>query len=108
VRELQRPPEIAGDDLATEMIRVWLAHNELHASMLLGMWEDAKDCEIDERKAWGHLLADLTRHIAHGLRQSHGWAEKSTIAWIRQEFLESLADNMHAVEGRYIDEESSE
>jgi predicted secreted Zn-dependent protease len=83
------------------MIRVWLAHNALHVSMLLGMWEDAADCEIDERKAWGHLLADLTRHIANGLQQSHGWAEKSTIAWIRQEFLENLADDSHTV---YADE----
>jgi hypothetical protein len=104
MRELQRPPEIAGDDRATEMIRVWLAHRELHVSVLLGMWEDADECEIDERKAWGHLRADLTRHIANGLRQSHGWAEKSTIAWIRQEFLENLTDDTHAIEGKYIDE----
>jgi hypothetical protein len=97
MRELARPPEIAGDDHATEMIRVWLAHNELHVSMLLGMWEDANDCKIDERKAWGHLLADLTRHIANGFRQSHGWPEKSTISWIRQEYLENLADDMHSI-----------
>jgi hypothetical protein len=104
VRELQFPPEIAGDELATEMIRVWLAHNKLHVSMLLGMWEDAPDCKVDERKAWGHLLADLTRHIANGLHQSHGWAEKSTIAWIRQEFLENLADSSHTIEGSCTDE----
>ena len=58
------------------MIRVWLAHNALCVSMRLGMWEDAEECPVDERHAWGHLLADLTRHIANGLRQSHGWSEQ--------------------------------
>jgi hypothetical protein len=59
-RELIQPPEIAGDEDATEMIRVWLAHNALHVSMLLGMWQDAEESEIDERDAWGELLCDLT------------------------------------------------
>jgi hypothetical protein len=39
-RELNQPPAIAGDEKATEMIRVWIAHNQLHVSMLLGMWQD--------------------------------------------------------------------
>lgn len=51
IRELGRPPEIAGDPHATEMIRVWLAHNQLHVSMLLGMWEDARESKVDERDA---------------------------------------------------------
>lgn len=105
MRELDRPPEIEGDERATEMIRVWLAHHELHVSMLLGMWEDAEDSQIDERKAWGHLLADLTRHIANGLNQSHGWAVRPTMQWIRQEYLENLADDLHSVEGKYLDED---
>jgi hypothetical protein len=29
-RELDQPPEIAGDENATEMIRVWIAHNQPH------------------------------------------------------------------------------
>ena len=105
MRELDRPSEIEGDDRATEMIRVWLAHNKLQVSMLLGMWEDADDSQVDERKAWGHLLADLARHIANGLHRSHGWNERTTIGWIRQEFLENLADDAHSVEGSYPNED---
>src|SRR6185503_18949061 len=45
MRELKHPPEIAGDKKATEMIRVWLAHDQLHVSMLLGMWQDAEECD---------------------------------------------------------------
>lgn len=104
MRELDRPPEITGDDRATEMIRVWLAHNALHVSMLLGMWQDAKDCDIDERTAWGCLLADLTKHIANGLHQSHGWPKDQTIAAIRQEYLEKLMDESAEVEGGYTGE----
>ena len=105
MRQLDPPPAIDGDDRATEMIRVWLAHNQLHVSILLGMWADAEDSEIDERNAWGHLLADLARHIARGLRQSHGLNENTTIAWIRQEFLENLSDSDHSVEGEYLDDD---
>jgi hypothetical protein len=71
-RALDIPPETEGDDRATEMIRVWLAHNDLHVSMLLGMWSDAEDSEVDERDAWGQLLADLTRHIANGMMKEYG------------------------------------
>lgn len=105
MRELDVPPETEGDPRATEMIRVWLAHNQLHVSLLLGMWEDAEDSQIDEREAWGHLLADVARHIANGLEQSHGWSQQSTIAWIRQEFLENLVDQSHDVEGSYPEDE---
>lgn len=85
VRQLTIPPETAGDDDATEMIRIWLAHNELHVSLLLGMWADAEDAEVDERDAWGELLSDVIRHIANGLEQSHGWDRRETIARIREE-----------------------
>ena len=47
-RELPIPPETQGDDRATEMIRVWLAHNDLHVSLNLGMWKDAEDSEVDD------------------------------------------------------------
>jgi hypothetical protein len=85
-RALDIPPEAEGDDRASEMIRVWLAHNQLHVSMLLGMWQEAEDSEIDERDAWGVLLADLTRHIANGMMKEYGWDYDSTRDRIRQAF----------------------
>lgn len=105
MRELGPPPGIEGDESATEMIRVWLAHSQQHVSLLLGMWEDAEDKQVDERDAWGFLLADLTRHIANGLNQSHNWPVKSTVQWIRQSYLQNLADDDHEIEGEYVDEE---
>ena len=103
MRELERPPEIEGDPRATEMIRVWLAHDDLHVSMLLGMWQDADEEEIDERDAWGLLLADVVRHIANGMSQSHGWKPEETIACVRAKFLEDLEDPERIIEGRYAE-----
>ena len=99
IRELVKPPEIVGDEKATEMIRVWLAHDALHVSLLLGMWSDAEDSKFDERDAWGQLLADLTKHIANGMMQSHGWNYDETRNRIRDAFLENYDDKARNVEG---------
>ena len=87
VRDLPVPPGVSGDDRATEMIRVWLAHEDLWVSLFLGMYEDADDCDIDERDAWGMLLSDIVKHIANGLHQSHGWDRVETATHIRDVFL---------------------
>ena len=100
-RELNEPPEISGDEHATEMIRVWLAHNQLHVSMLLGMWEDAEESEVDERDAWGELLSDLTRHIANGMMKEHGWDYDSTRQRIKEAFLKNFDDKSRTIEGDF-------
>jgi hypothetical protein len=100
-RALDIPPETEGDDQATEMIRVWLAHNQLHVSMLLGMWQDVEDSEIDERDAWGALLADLTRHIANGMMKDYGWDYDSTRDRIRAGFLKNFDEKAGDIEGDF-------
>ena len=101
MRELVIPPETEGDSRATEMIRVWLAHQDVHVSLLLGMWEDAGDAEVDEREAWGNVLADVARHIANGMRQSHAWEEKDTIAKIKKAFIENIEYQECKISGGY-------
>ena len=105
IRELDRPTGIEGDDRATEMIRVWLANNDLNVSLFLGMWEDADDSEIDERDAWGFLLADLTRHIANGMMQSHGWDYDESRERIKESFLRQFHNKNNTVEGNYPNDE---
>jgi len=83
------------------MIRVWLAHNQLHVSMLLGMWQDAQESQVDERDAWGQLLADLTRHIANGMMKEYGWDYDSTRDRIRSAFLKNFGDKSGASEGDF-------
>lgn len=101
VRELDRPTGIEGDDRAAEMIRVWIANNALHVTLMLGMWEDAEDSAVDECDAWGTLLADLTRHIANGMMQSHGWDYDQTRNRIREAFLDRFESKETSVEGGY-------
>lgn len=103
IRELSIPPDTEGDDDATEMIRVWLAHEDVHVSLLLGMWEDADDCDIDEGEAWGNLLADVARHVANGMEQSHAWERLDTLRRIKQAFLENLELQERRIEGRYFE-----
>lgn len=102
-RELEQPGGITGDKNATEMIRVWIAHNQLHVSLLLGMWQDAKDSEIDERNAWGELLADLTKHIANGMMKEYGWDYDSTRDRIRIAFLKNFDDKSKNIEGDFLE-----
>lgn len=103
MRELKIPVEVGGDDDATEMIRIWLAHEGLHISMLLGMWQDAEDCDIDERDAWGELLADTIRHIANGMQQSHEWNSEETVAQITRSLLKNLDLPKGVVTGGYVE-----
>ena len=106
MRELPRPSGIVGDDHATEMIRVWIAHNDLNVSMLLDMWHDAPDAEVDERDAWGELLADLTKHIANGMMKQHGWDYDSTRDRIRAAFLRHFDDKSNWIRGDFPGEET--
>ena len=104
VRELPIPPETDGDDRATEMIRVWLAHQNLHVSLLLGMWEDAEDSNVDEKAAWGELLSDVIKHVANGLSDSHGWDRIETATRIRDSLLENLRSERGVITGKYVED----
>jgi hypothetical protein len=65
------------------------------------MWADALDSPVDERDAWGELLADLTRHIANGLSQSHGWDHPSIAARIAESYHRHMSRTDVTVEGTY-------
>ena len=100
-RELKPPIEISGDENATEMIRVWIAHNQLHLTMRLGMWQDFEESDADERDAWGVLLSDLTRHVANGMMKEYGWDYDSTRDRIRATFLRNFDDKSGSIEGDF-------
>jgi predicted secreted Zn-dependent protease len=107
MRALPHPPEIQGDPKATEMIRVWLANGEVHVSLLLGMWADSATAGVDEREAWGQLLADVSRHVANGLHQSHGVDPTETTKVIEKSFLRHIRNRERTVEGTYVEDEGT-
>ncbi len=60
--QLRVPDPARTDAKSFELLRVWIAHQDQHISMRVGVWE--------EPEAWGMMLADLARHIAAAFEQS--------------------------------------
>ncbi len=84
LNELPVPPEAQTDDNSRELIRAWAAHKGLHCSLSENNWGD------NERTAWGMLLADTVRYIAHVIHEQKGWNKAETVREIRRVFDESL------------------
>ena len=105
--DLPVPPEALADDLAREMIRVWIADGDLHVSLCLGMYADDAESDVDERDAWGQILADTVRHIANGLHQSHDLLPQESMRMIGEAFVESLRDEDRYgnTDGGYVGDE---
>ena len=61
-KQLTRPDAVDQDEYAVEMIRGWIAGRGLSCSLNLGHWHH--NSKLDERHAWGVLIADLVREIA--------------------------------------------
>lgn len=99
MNELKIPEGIEGDPNAMEMLRVWIGNKDIQVSMLLGMWEQASNFDIDEREAWGELLADLIRHIANGLTQSHDYNKTASEMKIANALLTQLGYGANTIKG---------
>jgi hypothetical protein len=78
--ELPIPPATKSDKKAREVLRAWVANNDLHCSMEIGCWGDqeAKACP-------GILLTDVVRHVANAMAEK-GHKKKDPIREIRRVF----------------------
>jgi hypothetical protein len=93
--ELPIPPAVRSDKNAQEMIRAWIAHQELHCSLNVETKQD------DEKVLWGILLTDVVRHVADALHASRGWDRSETIAEIRRIFNAELDDPTASPTGQF-------
>jgi hypothetical protein len=101
--QLPVPGVAIADAASVEMIRAWIAGHKLYCSLRIGAWEH--NPEIDERKAWGMVLADAVRHIGDALtREGNDKAE--TVAVIRASLLTELDRPTTATAGDFVDEPS--
>ncbi len=74
-----RVPEPARTDARSfELLRVWIAHEDQHVSLRVGVWK--------EPEAWGMMLSDLARHIAAAFEQSEKRDPVETLARIKAAF----------------------
>lgn len=101
MRELDKPTGIAGDEKATEMIRYWIANEDHHVSLLIGMWQDAEECDVDELYAWGNVLSDIAKHIANGMEQRYGSDYNTTMKQLTNHFVECVKDRTPDLEGSF-------
>ncbi|GAC1419566.1 MAG: DUF5076 domain-containing protein [Acidobacteriaceae bacterium] len=78
---LDLPPAASRDKASFEVLRVWVAERGQHVSIRSGAWEDPF--------AWGIVLADLARHIAHAHTLQHPETDEPA-------FVERLLEGFHA------------
>lgn len=76
--ELPIPPD-ALTHRSVEMIRVWLANKQQHVVLNIGFWEDRG---LNEREAWGIVIADMIHHIANAHESEYGHDPKESIRMI--------------------------
>ncbi len=87
------------------MIRVWLANEQQHIALNIGFWEDRG---IDERSAWGIVLADMIHHIANAHQSEYGHDRQESIAKIRQAFEAEMANETSERLGEFVNERREE
>jgi len=101
--ELSLPLTIRGDDEAVEMLRIWISEGTIKVSPNIGLWADA-DTDVDERDAWGRLLADTIKHISRGLALGHNMDRIETATRIRDELLFNLSSHEGAIDGKFVED----
>lgn len=98
----QQPiPEAAfRDKNAVEMLRVWIAERRLYCSIKVGMYRETTN--IPEEKAWGRILADAARHVAHALESGYSINPEEALNKIRNSFLMELDSPTSEATGEFV------
>ncbi|MCA9221434.1 MAG: DUF5076 domain-containing protein [Planctomycetales bacterium] len=89
-RQLMLPPAAESDDGAIEMLRAWIAEGGLHCVLNVGHWH--KESKIDERHAWGIMLADVARHVSNALHDVAGMDQRESLKNIVESFIAEIRD----------------
>ncbi len=74
---------------AVEMARIWIAQNNLHCVLNVGHWSGTSG--VDERHAWGIVLADIARHASFALEDSMGNDPRENLKMILESFRAEIA-----------------
>ena len=84
------------------MLRAWIAERGLHCTVHIGMWEG--EGTHKEERAWGILLADITRHIANALNERYGDPVERTKAEIIRALLTELDMPTTEAKGQFLEQ----
>ena len=96
MRELEVPPAALKDPKATEMLRLWAAGGKEHVTINIGCYHERG---IDERHAWGIIIADFVQHIANALNKRYQIPFDESVREIRKAIDVELANPDGDVQG---------
>ena len=83
--QLLIPDAAKQDENAQEIIRVWIANQNQHFSLRVGLWDDPA--------AWGLLLADLAKNIAKSYEEDSALDACATLKRIKLAFEAELGSS---------------
>ena len=105
-KALPVPVEAQRDPKSVEMMRSWIAEGRLFTVINVGHWE-RPDAGIDERDAWGIVMADMVRHIANAHEEEYGRDPGETLIMIREAFEREIANPTTEHSGEFGDGKDS-
>jgi Domain of unknown function (DUF5076) len=82
--QLALPEAAHRDKRSFELLRVWIADQDQHISLRVGVWKDPSH--------WGIMLADLAGHIANTFEQAEGLTHVQALKSIQLAFNAELAE----------------
>ncbi len=95
------PPPAERDPRSVEMMRAWIAEGNRHVALNIGFWEQP-DRGIDERDAWGILMADMMRHLANAHQEEYGRDPRETLSVIRNAFEREMEKRTSEPTGKFV------
>ena len=99
-KSLPIPAPATRDPRAVEMVRTWIAEGKLHVALNVGFWEQPER-GVDEREAWGILMADMARHLADAHAAEYGRDPRETLIMIREAFEREIEEPTSAHTGEF-------
>jgi hypothetical protein len=100
-KSLPIPIPAKRDPRSVEMVRTWIAEEGVHIALNIGFWEQPER-GIDERDAWGILMADMARHIANAHKAEYGRDPRETLIAIREAFEREIEKPTSSHTGAFV------
>ena len=89
------------DPDALEIASVWIAKQGLHCTLNVGIYADHD--QVDERVAWGMIMADMIGHLSNALHESYGYDAAQSKAAIVNSLLREVDVPTSELHGFFAD-----
>ncbi len=94
------PDAALRDPSSWEVLRIWIAENKLHCSMIVGVYE--KNGPLPEDTAWGIILADAAKHLADALANEGLRDRTAALREIARSFAAEIDEPTSEAEGDFV------